>query len=262
MRALSRLSLSVLLALLLLFGPTLKAAGTLLASVKVAGTTAAATTAAIDATGATAFLGCVIERTPQSVVLTDSEGSTWNSLTSQSDDGNDHVTTIYWSNPSSVSATHTFTATSSDWVGHLYMTAWSGVIVNPFDQQNGVVQTASSTVQPGSITPTNPNQIVLTCSTNDNTTNSIDGGFTLLLTDPLGTSYGGALSYLIQTTAAAANPTTTFSGLTTSTAVIGSFKTESSGPAGIKTYNGVASASVKTIIGIAIASIKSWLGIT
>ncbi len=95
--------------------------------------------------------------------------------------------------------------------------AFSGAdTVVPFDQQNGVATpTTTTSYQPGSITPSENNEVIVTAITSGGgvTSYSIDSGFTI--SDQFDLSGGGhfplGMAYLIQTSAAASNPTWSWS---------------------------------------------------
>ena len=188
-------------------------------------TAATATSPAIDTTGASTLIVVLSERTPSSGVISDSKGNTWSQLTVYSDDPNDHACSIWWSNATSVGTNHTFTATGTDMACTVSIAAFSGGATSPFDLQNGNNAGTGSTVQPGSITPTQDSELVIAGFVHDRAAlPTIGGGFTMYQQLGFGAQYGGGLAYLIQTTATAANPTITFDGTTTSVAVIASFK--------------------------------------
>jgi len=122
--------------------------------------------------------------------------------------------------------------------GGLQVQAWSGSAASPFDQESGTTSGGVSTLQPGSLTPSEDNCLVITGMAHEANTSgatSINGGFTI--SD--GTGYqggvheGGSMAYLVQTSAAAANPTW---NITNATAAIGAamavFKAASGGGGG------------------------------
>lgn len=95
-----------------------------------------------------------------------------------------------------------------------------------FDVENG-----SSTTQPGSITPSQNNSLLIAGIGDENSGgDSVNSGFTGLVQTPLvgGTSYGMAAAYLVQVTAAAINPTWTSTGGLASN-VIAAFKPAAGG---------------------------------
>lgn len=182
-----------------------------------------ATTAAIDTTGANLIVLAVNRAV--GVTPTDSKSNTWTSLTSR---GTDPFTTIWYVFNPTVGTGHTFAVSVGNSYPSIFVSAWSGAVTSPFDAENGASSASASTLQPGSITPSENNELVITVvgSTVEGTTYSINGGFTITNqvdgADSL--AYGGAMAYLIQTTAAAANPTWTLSGVRSCSAAIACFK--------------------------------------
>jgi hypothetical protein len=83
-------------------------------------------------------------------------------------------------------------------------------------------------IQPGSVTPTQNNELVVTgIGTSIATgTPTVNGGFTVENTVPLlgGQYFGGGLADLVQTAATPANPLWTWSGTGNLVAVIMTFK--------------------------------------
>lgn len=83
-----------------------------------------------------------------------------------------------------------------------------------FDTGTGAGGGGSGTVQPGSITPASNNEVLVTgLEFNVAASCSINGGFsTPIQSTPGSGTFGVAISYLIQTTATAANPTWSTAG--------------------------------------------------
>jgi hypothetical protein len=131
-----------------------------------------------------------------------------------------------------VGANHTFTVTCSPsaeypWIAVL---AVSGLkLTTPLDQsaQNGA---AAASVQPGSVTPTEANELLVTGLGFYNVSlPAIDSSFTLSqsATGGSGQYFPGGMAYKIQTTAGAENPTWSWTGGSTeAAALIATFKAE------------------------------------
>lgn len=110
-----------------------------------------------------------------------------------------------------------------------FVSAWSGADTSaPKDQDNGAANASGGTIQPGSITPGENNELVITgVSDNNNQTFTINSPFSTVTDTSQDTnSATGAWSYNIQTTATATNPTWTKGGGATppKAAAIMSFK--------------------------------------
>jgi hypothetical protein len=174
------------------------------------------TTSPIDTSGANLIIVSGLNyHTSLNIAISDSKLNTWTALTLYSES---QSATILWYcfNPT-VGSGHTFSLTSID-RGQTFavcgVVAFSGSTSSPFESENGD-QSGSGSVQPGSVTPMEDGALIvssLSCFTG--TAIDIDSGFTNN-TLPFGNtnaSFGGGLGWLIQSVAAAVNPTWTFSG--------------------------------------------------
>lgn len=182
---------------------------------------ATGTTANIDTTGATLLVALVYKlRTRTSPLLTDSKGNTWTPLTAQDAGSISHAQLYYAANPS-VGSGHNFTLTNQggdNYLGGVCVAAFSDVDTSsPFNKEDGNIKaTSGTTILVDSVTPDQNNSLVVTGLCNDELTDdtfSINGGFTITdafdgIASPQ--RVGGALAYLVQTSAAAAGPTWTW----------------------------------------------------
>lgn len=200
-----------------------------------------ATSGSIDTTGASLLvMGLAGFQPVNAYTISDSKSNTWTPLTLKATGAANEARTqlFYVANPT-VGTGHTFT-----WAYAGYGNATAAVIAfsgaataSPFDLENGfAINSEVSTIQPGSITPSENNEVVVVMGgfPNDMTsgTGAIDGGFTIAHQQNFGGSnvVGGLMAYLIQTTAAAANPTITApTGTDPMSAVIASFKSAGGG---------------------------------
>lgn len=144
---------------------------------------------------------------------TDSKSNSWTGLTNFTS-ASGGAGRLFYSIPTSVGSGHIFTSGGS--FPSICVQAWSGAAASPFDQeatgQNGAASPADSG---GSKTPSANNALIVSAWAEATTaTPTINGGFTISDTAAGigGTSYGCSMAYLVQTTAAAANPTWTWSG--------------------------------------------------
>lgn len=194
-------------------------------------------TSAIDTTGAdllvATFADTFAEGSPPT--LSDSEGNTWVAAVNHSPFGN--ASRIHYAWNATVGASHTFTLTGTDMFGSLQVRAYSGsdTSADPFDQTNENLAFGSTTVTTGSVTPTTDGQLLVAACTYDVQASlpTIDGGFDSPTYGDLGSggSYlGSSNSYLIQTTAAAANPTFTGPSGSNKYATIATFKVNAGTP--------------------------------
>jgi hypothetical protein len=160
-------------------------------------------TAAIDTRTADLLVAFVAVQDGGEGTFSDSQSNTWTALTTQANTVDGRLYYVF--NPA-VNASHTFSCNGI--FPTVYVLAFSGAATSPFDQQNGTAIGSGTTIQPGSVTPTEDNElIVVGLATNGDITAAIDGGFTIAQSrDNTGTGFAGAIAYLIQTTATAANP--------------------------------------------------------
>lgn len=205
-----------------------------------------ATTPSIDTTGADLIVVAVTwyaGGSPPGLALTDSKSNTWSALTTYDDISvTEHVKFYYCVSPS-VGSGHTFSfnANTVDVFSSICVTAWSGAFTSgsPYDQLNGAGSNGSgSTMQSGSITPTEDNTLVVAAVAFDDNSSgavSLDGGFTIRNSQPFVTGHSLACSIatLVQTSAAAANPTWNITNsAATREATIASFKSVAGGGGG------------------------------
>jgi hypothetical protein len=168
------------------------------------------TTPAIDTTGASLLIMAVeYLATGTSDVVADSKGNTWTPLTEYTG-GSGSVRLYYAANPT-VGAGHTFSNTGDQYQS-IEVAAFSNVkAVAPFDQESGSGSASGTTRQPGAITPSEDNCLIVTSllfiSPGGVGVPTIDSGFTVLETQTDATNFAGSLAYKVQTSAAPVNPT-------------------------------------------------------
>lgn len=171
-----------------------------------------ATTGGIDTTGATLLVLQTACDDGFNETPTDSKGNSWTQLTSYTQT-NVRVRTWY-SIPTSVGSAHTAThGGGGGLVGTILLSAWSGthatVVTDQISGANGFI----TTLQPGSITPSQNDCLILSHFGINaaGSPMSINSGFTEMGEADFGAGdhYGCCFAYLIQTTAAAINPTWT-----------------------------------------------------
>jgi hypothetical protein len=186
---------------------------------KCGGATGCTTSPGVDTTGANFIvmnLAGVSPGTPS-----DNKSNSPTCLTAQIKGG---VTNrlCYFPNPT-VGSGHTFTLGGT--VTSLVVAAFSGVKTSsPFDQENGD-NVCSANCATFSITPSEDNELVVAGLTHETVGSaSIDASMTILDQIPLsgGVNYGGALAYIVQTSAGAISPTWTIASADAAT--IASFK--------------------------------------
>lgn len=190
---------------------------------------AAVTTNAINTTGAQLLLVGVGYYYPSgNPAIGDSKSNTWFPLGAQAAGASgEGVQTFYAVNPI-VGSGHTFTNSTANF-SSVAVSAW-GAVTPVHDQESGNNVVLATSVAAGSVTPSENDELVLAVlcvrdlgSTGD--TVSINGGFTISDQIPgLGANrLSVGMAYLVQTTAAAANPTWSWTNSDSASAVIETF---------------------------------------
>ena len=198
----------------------------------------------INTTGATFLLAFVV-KTYLADSFTDSAGNTWTLLQQTGPSENTYSSgfaLIYYCNGPTTSTTHNFYSTGATNPNEnaICVLAFNAAGTITADQHTGTANTtpiSNGSTQPGSITPTTANQLVVSGFYSGISTGygPAASGFTV----PASSSgngingYCAGLGYQIQTTATAVNPTwgaQPTGGTCNSMAVIASFKLVSAGP--------------------------------
>jgi hypothetical protein len=206
----------------------------LVAHVKAGTGASGGTSSAIDTSGADFLIMAYAGTSTQPVTVSDSKsGNTWTPLTSQSVAGGEKAL-LYYAPNATVGSGHTFTVSGGGIFAGFCVAAFSGSkLASPFDVENKNSSTSSS-VQTGSVTPSENNELVVVGFAFDpDIASSIAIDSSFVFSDKLaynaGNSYGAALAYLIQGTAGAVNPTASWTGSANVGAVIATFKASATG---------------------------------
>lgn len=190
------------------------------------------TTSAIDTTGANLIVLSVIWYHPGGTpTVSDSKGNTYTALTSITAVSGSSRLNLYYCYAPTVGTGHTFTIAGSGIYAGVGAAAFSGAASSPLDAQTGATA-AATTVQPGSITPSVADALLISAAGFDSSgTISVNGGFTEVseLAFSGGVNFGVQLAYLIQTSAAAANPTSTTTVSANLTAKLAAFQAAAGG---------------------------------
>lgn len=202
----------------------------------VAHAAAAGTTANQNCLSATLFVASIISASGGTPTPNDSSSNIWTQIGSYENDGNTSVNVglFYVANPT-VTSSQNFGITSSDF-SVLCVQAWSGSASSPLGTSSAGNSSSGSTVQPGSLTPSAANSLLVTACAPNNTNNvsSIDSSFTI--SDNVAYSGGvneaGAMAYLVQSAAAAVNPSWTLDNSFGGAAIMAYFIPPSGGGGG------------------------------
>ncbi len=178
-----------------------------------------ATTPPIDITGAEFLVAAVADYGFGASTVTDNYGNAWQKSPPTRYADSDSLlesVQIWFCIPSAVGPLFACTATSTVTIipsqPSIAVAAFRGQPnASPFDVENGAFATVVDSLQPGSVTPSEDRELIITALSSDSArptvSMSIDGGFTIVENQPqIPTGYGIALAYLIQTTAAPADP--------------------------------------------------------
>lgn len=193
------------------------------------GSTTSATTAGVNATGANfSVIGASWYNAGGlgSFTISDSNGNTYTPLTQKIGNVVQYAR-LWYSQGGTYGTGMTFTATGDvNCFPVVYGAAFSGVHASPFDSENGNTTSSATSLACGSVTPSEDNCLIVAFGgLYTGTSISIDLGFTALTKDYVaGTSLAAAGAYLIQTTAAAKNPTWSWTTAERAAAVIAVFK--------------------------------------
>ena len=157
-------------------------------------------------------------------LCSDNKGNSWTKLTKRGSSG--VVWCYYCLNPT-VGSGHTFSVGRNGYGNIEMIMAFSGVKnATAFDQESGRGDVNAASLQPGSLTPAENGELLITGLYNgDARTPTINSGFTREFYYADGTTQNtGAMGYLIQGTAAAINPTWSWSGSVNSSVEMACFK--------------------------------------
>lgn len=173
------------------------------------------TTDAVDTTGAGIItVSAVWFSSGGTGTLTDSKGNNWTNVV-HSEAGSPNTCIIFRSqNSPTVGSGHTFTLSGGASLIYpaIAFAAFTGTAVS-VDATNGFGANVSS-IQPGSVTPSQDDCLIVTSiGFYNNNGMSINSGFsTPIESARVASAVGNALSYLIQGTAGAVNPTWSWAG--------------------------------------------------
>lgn len=166
----------------------------------------------INTVGANLFIMVLACQTGTTPVVSDSMFNVWTPLTGHSTSSGSMSIIYYCINPLT-NASHSFNVFGTSTFPAIAVIAFNGLIVTPqFDQENGTLTEAATSLATGSITPAviTTELIIAAMGLQANSSNyAIDSGMILLefVLDGTGASYGVGLAYIVQNVTAAINPT-------------------------------------------------------
>lgn len=193
--------------------------------------TSPVTTSSVNSTGSSGIVVSVSGSNQGVITISDSNSNTYTRIIDAIATLATEKLSFFYCKLPVVGAGHTFTATNTSSPGSfmaLTVFCFSGTDQTTF--YDGTVTNASvsgTTLQPGSITPTKNNCILVSGFLLSSAgTPTINGGFSSPFGNPFagGISFGSFQSYLVQTTPAPANPTWTSVGSSINIAVMAAFR--------------------------------------
>lgn len=164
----------------------------------------AATAPAIDSTGANLLLAPMALAAAAYTSTSDSKSNPYTNTTRYGGTSPYHTYQTYCAEADIVAVGGSHTATNALGYQRIGLLAVAGAAALPFDQESGGDAASSTSIQPGSITPSEDGCLLVS------TVTCVGGG---VITPPAGWTVVGnntnyaAIAYLIQGTAAAVNPT-------------------------------------------------------
>lgn len=192
------------------------------------------TATGIDTTGANLLIWTTADNGGAAPTLTDTYNNTW--VLIQRYVPIAVATSMYYCLSAVVGSSHTFTCNKATGANSGQIRAYSGVkTTGALDQSNANLAFGTTTIQPGSITPSENDELIITAYEfdNDSALPTINSGFGNIVGDigSGGTYLGSVSADLIQGTAAAINPTWTRTSSNNNYAIISSFRAAPAVPA-------------------------------
>lgn len=178
----------------------------LVTSGSIAGSATGGTSSALNTTGATLLV--IVDACQNGSTPSDSKSNTWHLAIDASPTGEFSAVDVWYAWNPAVGTGHTFTNTPN--YSESQIMAFSGVQTSS-DPLDSPTSSSTTTGTPGSVTPTNNGSLLITGVKSDNPGDiyTIGSSFTISgqTAFSTGVNFGGAAAYLVQTTAAASNPT-------------------------------------------------------
>lgn len=211
----------------------------------IAAAAAQQTTSAVDTTGANLL---VVVTGDEGFSVSDSKGNTWTLAVQAVASGSPYSRIYYCYNPT-VGSGHTFTVGLS--YGAIAVAAYSGSDSSPLDQTGATATGALvTTFASGNITPTTDNQLVVSGIGVGKSANTLTIGSGMSVAASknaaTGVTYGAAIAWIAQTTAAAINPSWSWTSSGEAASPIASFKMLGGGGTTISATPGNAAADGTT----------------
>lgn len=195
------------------------------------------TSNSVDSTGANLIVIGIHRYGTNTLTVSDSKSNTWTPLTSYQTAAQSGIRFYYCLVPT-VGSGHTFTIGVTAGYPAITVMGFSGVKTStPFDVENGATNATGTSRQPGSVTPADNGSLVVAGMTLNGATSaqSVNSSMTLqeYAAYSSGNSMGALAAYYVQPTAAAINPTFSWTTSVGNSAAIAVFKPEPAAGLGI-----------------------------
>jgi hypothetical protein len=168
------------------------------------------TTSAIDTTGATGIVLHVASYDSSAIAVSDAKSNSYTGLTIHATSS--PCSQLFYTVTPTVGTGHTFTVSGSGIYAAIVVYAFAGV-ASYGGQENGALHSGDGPFAVGSVTPSVNGALIVTGLAGDQpTTDTYPSGFTGGVTLPYGggSNFQNSAAYLIQGTAAAVNPSWTW----------------------------------------------------
>jgi hypothetical protein len=192
---------------------------------------------AIDTSGADLLVFVLADYRAVAVgTVSDSKSNTWTQALTYNDGSASRVT-LYYSRPTTVGSGHIFSYTTSPTLSYpsICIAAFSGSVASPLDQSAGNTTAGATSLAPGSVTPTETNELIVAALSWGDAINTVAmTGYTVYQQnyDTLVGSLGSGLGWKVQTSISAENPTWTWGSSAHASAGIATFKAAGGGGGG------------------------------
>lgn len=161
------------------------------------------------------------------------------------------------------------TATGVGIYASVFVMVFSGAhLTSPVETPSGAGASGTTTVQPGSITPSQANEVIVSLVGLNGASTSIGINSSFLeavdvpeISFASGSNYGGQMAYLIQTTAAAVNPTWTRNSANGMVAMQVAFRQAGTSSSLVATINGLSRANTASVNGLGIGNVATVNGL-
>lgn len=187
------------------------------------------TTGSFDSSGGDLIVVGISSYGMPTASVTDNKGNTYTALTGTANGPSGAACKLYYCANPTVGTGHTVTFSQGLSYPVISVAVFSGVTTtSPFDVENGANSTTNTSLAPGSVTPTANGEVLISVLSLAAAYSGlgIDSSFSIAQSQAYsgGNNMGGAIAYYVQPTAAAINPTWSWTSSVGCATTIASFK--------------------------------------